>query len=117
MEPTFAGYSIGTWEDSDGDGRYDTLNVETRHIRGPRIFEASGIPLHKDNQTVVKERIALDKNNPNVLRQRDHDHRQRADPPMGRDAQDISANAIRNGWSSIAARPIRRSRSATNPIF
>jgi hypothetical protein len=66
-EPTFAGYSIGKWSDTDGDGRYDTLNVETRNIRGPRIFEATGIPLHQDNQTVVKERISLDKNNPDIL--------------------------------------------------
>lgn len=67
VEPTFAGYSIGTWQDTDGDGRYDTLLVETRHMRGPRIYEATGIPFHKDNQTVVKERIALDKANPDVL--------------------------------------------------
>ncbi|MEA2906427.1 MAG: hypothetical protein QOI12_3814 [Alphaproteobacteria bacterium] len=63
----FAGYSIGRWEDTDGDGRYDTLAVETRGMKGPRVFEASGMPLHKDNQTVVKERISLDKANPNVL--------------------------------------------------
>jgi hypothetical protein len=67
VDPTFAGYSIGTWEDTDGDGHYDTLTVETRHIRGPRIYEASGIPFHKDNETVVKERITLDKSNPNLL--------------------------------------------------
>src|SRR5262249_15807920 len=67
VNPTFAGYSIGTWEDTDGDGRYDTLTVETRHIRGPRIYEASGIPFHKANETVVKEKITLDKSNPNVL--------------------------------------------------
>jgi hypothetical protein len=66
-DPTFAGYSIGKWEDTDGDGRYDTLVVETRQIRGPRIYEATGIPFHKDNDTVVKERITLDKANANVL--------------------------------------------------
>lgn len=66
-DSTFAGFSIGTWEDTDGDGRYDTLMVETRNIRGPRIFEATGIPLHKDNKTVVKERLALDKANSDVL--------------------------------------------------
>jgi len=26
----FSGYSIGKWEDTDGDGRFDTLVVETR---------------------------------------------------------------------------------------
>jgi hypothetical protein len=66
-EPTFAGYSIGKWIDGDGDGRYDTLEVETRGFKGPRSFDATGIPLHKDNQTVIKERIYQDKTDPNVL--------------------------------------------------
>jgi hypothetical protein len=66
-EPTFAGYSLGQWIDADGDGRYDTLEVETRYMKGPRTYEGSGLPLHKDNQTVVKERITLDKSNPDRL--------------------------------------------------
>ena len=65
--PQFSGYSIGKWIDQDGNGRYGTLEVETRGMKGPRVFEASGIPLHKDNQTIVKERIFLDKNDPNLL--------------------------------------------------
>jgi hypothetical protein len=60
-QPTFLGYSIGRWLDEDGDGRYDALEVETRGMKGPRSFEASGIPLHDDNQTIVKERFSLDK--------------------------------------------------------
>ena len=28
--PAFMGYSIGHWVDTDGDGRYDQLEVETR---------------------------------------------------------------------------------------
>jgi hypothetical protein len=67
VELTYAGYSIGQWIDESGSGRYDTLLVETRNLRGPRIFEASGIPLHKDNQTIVKERIRLDAKNPDIL--------------------------------------------------
>jgi hypothetical protein len=67
LEPAFVGYSIGQWEDTDGDGHYDTLMVETRGMKGPRVFDASGIPVHEDNETVVKERIALDKSNANVL--------------------------------------------------
>lgn len=67
MDPTFAGYSIGQWIDQDGDGRYDMLEVETRGFRGPRTFDESGLPLHSDNQTVVKERIYLDKADPNLL--------------------------------------------------
>jgi hypothetical protein len=66
IEPTFSGYSIGEWIDSDGDGRYDTLAVETRGLKGPRTFDGS-IPMHRDNQTVVKERIFADKDKPDIL--------------------------------------------------
>jgi hypothetical protein len=68
IEPTFSGYSIGHWEDSDGDGRYDTLVVETRGIKNPRSYDSSGVPFHADGKTVVKERIFLDKANQNLLR-------------------------------------------------
>ena len=61
------GYSIGRWADTDGDGRYDTLAVETRGLSGWRSYDSSGIPFHADNQTVVKERIVLDKKNRNIL--------------------------------------------------
>ena len=67
VDPQFNGYSIGRWLDEDGDGRYDTLIVETRGLKGPRTFEMTGIPLHEDNQTIVKERIYLDKTDPNIL--------------------------------------------------
>jgi hypothetical protein len=65
--PAFAGYSIGQWLDEDGDGRYDTLAIETRGISGPRLVDAN-IPLHEDDSTVVKERISIDKSNPDVMR-------------------------------------------------
>jgi hypothetical protein len=68
ITPTFSGYSIGQWEDSDGDERYDTLTVETRAIKGPRAYDSSGIPFHENGQTVVKERIYLDKRDRAVLR-------------------------------------------------
>ncbi len=67
FEPSYAGYSIGKWEDADGDGRYDTLVIETRGIKGPRSFDSSGVPFHQDGQTIVKERISLDRDNPNLL--------------------------------------------------
>jgi len=60
-EPAFVGYSIGKWVDTDRDGRFDTLEVETRNFKGPRTFDGNGHPLHEDNETVVKERIYLDK--------------------------------------------------------
>jgi hypothetical protein len=66
-EPSFAGYSIGRWIDEDGDGRYDVLEVETRGFKGPRLVENTGIPLHVDNQTVIKERIHLDKSKDDVI--------------------------------------------------
>jgi hypothetical protein len=68
IEPTLMGYSIGKWLDTDGDGVYDTLEVESRGFKGPRHYDASGLPLHHDNQSVFKERIHLDKANKNVMR-------------------------------------------------
>src|SRR4030088_611158 len=67
LEPTLLGYSIGKWIDTTGAGRYDGLEVETRGFKGPRAFDSSGIPLHHDNQTIVKERIYLDPADRNVL--------------------------------------------------
>jgi hypothetical protein len=67
FEPTFAGYSIGKWVDTDGDGTYDVLEVETRGFKGPRIYDITGLPLHHDNQSIFKERFYLDKANPNLL--------------------------------------------------
>jgi hypothetical protein len=66
-EPTFAGYSIGKWLDTDGDGRYDTLEVETRNMRSPRQWDQTGLPTADDNEAVIKERLFLDKANPNIL--------------------------------------------------
>ena len=37
-------------------------------MKGPRSFDASGLPVHADNATVVKERIYLDKANKDLLR-------------------------------------------------
>ena len=66
--PGFNGTSIGKWLDADGDGRYDLLEVETRGFKGPRTFEGSGMRLHEDNQTVIRERIGLDKSDRDLLR-------------------------------------------------
>jgi hypothetical protein len=67
LEPRYLGYSIGKWLDTNGGGRYDLLEVETRGMKGPRVYDASGIPLHADNETIVLERIYLDKANPNLM--------------------------------------------------
>src|SRR6266852_4276478 len=66
-ELTFAGYSIGKWVDGDANGKYNTLEVETRFLRLPRGYDTSGLPFHSDGQTVIKERIYLDKADPNTL--------------------------------------------------
>jgi hypothetical protein len=67
VDPTFAGYSIGQWVGTGGDGRYDAIEVETRNLKGPRVYDASGLPFHSDNQTVIHERIYLDKTDPDML--------------------------------------------------
>jgi hypothetical protein len=67
IEPSFQGYSIGQWIDQDHDGVYDVLEVETRNFKGPRAFDEGGVPLHDDNQSIFKERIYLDKADPNIL--------------------------------------------------
>src|SRR6266850_5536280 len=67
IDPSFIGTSIGKWIDEDGDGKYDVLEIETRGFKGPRVYDASGLPLHADNASVIKERIYLDKAKPNLL--------------------------------------------------
>jgi hypothetical protein len=67
IEPSFNGLSIGKWTDAAADGHYFTLEAETRGLKGPRTFDASGIRMHDDNQTIVKERIHLDPANKNIL--------------------------------------------------
>jgi hypothetical protein len=68
IEPTYAGYSIGTWIDTDDDGTYDTLEVETRGpFKGNRVYDATGLPLHVDNLSIIKERMHRDKVDPNIL--------------------------------------------------
>jgi hypothetical protein len=68
IEPSFSGYSIGKWQDTQGTGAYDTLATETRFLKGPRAYDPSGIPFHDDNETVVKEVLTRDKSNPQRLR-------------------------------------------------
>jgi hypothetical protein len=56
------GYSISKWIDEDGDGVFDVLEVETRGpFKGPRAYDASGLPLHFDNQSTFKERFRLER--------------------------------------------------------
>jgi hypothetical protein len=67
VEPSFMGYSLGRWLDEDGTGRFNVLEVETRFFRGPRALDPSGMPTHTDNQSIVKERIFFDQQDPKLL--------------------------------------------------
>ena len=67
FDPSFMGYSIGTWTDADASGRYQALEVETRLLKGPRTYDPSGAPLHPDNKSVINERIYLDAKDHNLL--------------------------------------------------
>ena len=67
IDPAYVGYSIGRWSDTTGSGHYDTLDIETRGFRGPRSYDASGLPFHRDNQSIVKERMYLDARDKNLL--------------------------------------------------
>lgn len=55
--PEFNGYSIGQWHDENKDGVYDMLSIETRGIKGPRSIDSTGVVLHENDQTVVREEI------------------------------------------------------------
>jgi hypothetical protein len=67
-ETWFQGYSIGKWLDTDGDGRFDTLDVETRRARGPHGWDQSGMPMADDDEAVMNERFSIDKSEPGILR-------------------------------------------------
>jgi hypothetical protein len=68
LEPTYQGVSIGKWTDTDNGGVYGTLEVETRGpFKGPRVYDASGLPLDFDNESTFHELFSLDKKDPNIL--------------------------------------------------
>ena len=54
-------------------------------VRAPTT--RAGIPLHEDNQTIVKERIYLDKSQSQPAARRDHHHRPRADAALDGDQE------------------------------
>ena len=100
VDPAFAGYSIGKWIDEDGDGRFDVLEVETRHFNGPRSFDNAGTPLHADNETIIRERIYRDKQSPDVL----HDDMTTID------------HALTEPWTSHKAYRLQRNPNWTETI-
>jgi hypothetical protein len=66
-EPSIAGYSIGRWVDTERNGRFDVLEVETRAFRGLRTLDSTAIPLHQDNQSIIKERFFSDRADHDIL--------------------------------------------------
>jgi hypothetical protein len=44
------------------------LEIETRGLKNPRTFDTSGLPLHRDAQTIILERLHLDPGDHNLLR-------------------------------------------------
>jgi hypothetical protein len=68
LEPTYQGFSTGRWVDEGGEGVYNVLEVETRGpFKGPRSYDATGLPLAFDNESIFRERIFRDKSKPNIL--------------------------------------------------
>jgi hypothetical protein len=68
IEATYQGYSIGHWVDEGSTGTYNVLEAETRGpFKGPRAYDASGLPLHADNESSFKERFFIDKADRNLL--------------------------------------------------
>jgi hypothetical protein len=84
-DPQFSGYSIGKWVDEDSEGRYSALVVETRGLKNPRTYDATGIPFHADGRTIIRERLYLDKADPNTLY----------------DAITVIDNALTRPWSAL----------------
>ena len=59
ITPTFVGYSIGRWLDTDGDGRFDTLDKVIDHYN-------NGVKNHPNADGRLRGRLGLsvqDKNN------------------------------------------------------
>jgi hypothetical protein len=64
IDPSYRGYSIGRWSEPDREGRYSVLDVETRGpFKGPRAYDATGLPLAFDNESIFRERFHVDQSN------------------------------------------------------
>ena len=109
ITPSFEGYSIGKWVEPDADGRYGALEVETRGLKGPRTLDASGLPLHPDNGTIVKERIFLDQANRNRL----HDQITTIDHAYSR-PWTVTRDYNRQAHAASGSRPIATPRTTTS---
>jgi len=78
--------------------------VETRNFKGPRNLEATGLPLHRDNETIVKEPFQLDKANKDALL----NEITVIDNAFTRPLDNHQALHSRNGQSALEGRRVRR---------
>ena len=56
-DSTFPGFSIGKWVEETAMAA-SMPRVETRHVRGPRTWDQSGMPMADDDEGVIKERLS-----------------------------------------------------------
>jgi hypothetical protein len=68
IEPSFSAIPSANGSMRMGTAATTCWKSRPAASKGPRVYDASGIPLHADNLTVVKERIYLDKADRNLLR-------------------------------------------------
>ena len=48
--------------------RYESqARICSLYLKGPRVYDGTGLPLHHDDRSIIKERIYLDKADKNVL--------------------------------------------------
>jgi hypothetical protein len=66
IDRSYVGYSIGKWL-GGADERNATLEIQTRGLKGLRLMDNSGIPLAADGDTVVTEKLSLDKADPDIM--------------------------------------------------
>ena len=110
--PSFGGYSIGRWIDQGGAGGFELLEVETRNFKGPRVFESTGLPLHRPSSRSVSistgptRTSCTTRSPPSTMRS----------PAPGRSTGPMCANPTRPGSKRAATKPTATSSSAPTNI-
>jgi hypothetical protein len=67
LDPTFSGIPSENGRYGWGRPLRCVRGRNSGPFKGPRTFAGSGLPLYADNETVIKERIYIDKADPNAL--------------------------------------------------
>jgi len=65
--PSFNGYSIANGSTPTATAATTCSKSSPAASKSPRTFEGSGLPLHRDGESVITERIFLDKADENLL--------------------------------------------------